>query len=216
MLFNGNKTSHGDDAGHRKEVLVRAVLLLLTAHVILPAEDWATVRDLYYKAVEGDRSAATRASALMDEMRRSKQNDPVLLAYRGSLLLLESSWAVAPWRKGKLAKEGLLMMDRAVESAPRDLQVRFVRGASTMRLPGFFRRGQQSASDLAEVAVVAADAVRAGKLEPRLATAALHYHAGNREKAGDRSAAREACSIAVSIAPKTPGAIACGVQLSTD
>jgi hypothetical protein len=123
---------------------------------------------------------------------------------------------MAPWRKGKLAKEGLVMMDQAVESAPRDLEVRFVRGASTLRLPGFFHRGEQSASDLAEVARLAADAVRAGKLEPRLATAALHYHARNREKAGDRSAAREACSVALSIAPKTPGAIACGTQLSTD
>jgi hypothetical protein len=211
-----DKTNHTLPEAHRIRVFVRAVLFTLIAHGIASAADWPTARSLYYKAVEGDRAAGARAVTLTDELRRSDQDNPLLLAYRGSLLLLESSWAMAPWKKGKLAKEGLAMMDRAVTLAPRDLEVRFVRAASSTRLPGFFHRADQAAADFAELAPLVADAVRSGKLEPRLGTAALHYHSLNLEKAGNRGAAREACSLAMSIAPKTPGAAACGSRLNTD
>lgn len=191
---------------------LRAVLLALAACGTVTAQDWTTIRGLYYRAVDGDRAAGARAAQLLDEIRTStsQSEDPLILAYRGSLFLLESSWAMAPWRKGKLAKEGLTMMDRAVSTAPTDVEVRFVRAATTMRLPGIFRRGEQSATDFAHIAPLVADAVRAGKLEPRLGTAALHSHALNREKKGDSLGARQACSLAVTIGPGTPAAIACG------
>ena len=184
---------------------------------MMTAQDWATVRGLYYRAVDGDRAAGAQAAQLLDQVRTStsQPDDALVLAYRGSLFLLESSWAIVPWRKGKLAKEGLAMMDRAVELGGRDVEVRFIRAATTNRLPGIFRRGEQSAADFAEIAPLVADAVRARKLEPRLGTAALHYHALNREKTGDSAGARQACSLAVAIGPKTPGGIACGTRVNT-
>jgi hypothetical protein len=195
-------------------VFLRALVLTLLVSGIAVGEDWTTVKGLYYKAVDGDRSAGARAATLLDEMQRSRSDDPLLLAYRGSVFLLESSWAVAPWRKGKLAKRGLAMMDRAVELSPRQIEVRFVRAATTMRLPGIFRRGEQSASDFAEIAPLVPDAVRSGKLEARLGTAALHSHAVNREEAGDHAGARQACGLAVELGPQTPGAAGCRTLLA--
>lgn len=177
------------------------------------AEPWQAARKLYYEAVEGNRAAAERATELFDRLRSAHPDEPRFLVYRGSLLLLESARALAPWRKGKLAKEGLLMMDRAVATAPDDLEVRFVRAASTMRLPGFFKRGDESERDIAYLASRVRDAHRSGKLDARLATAALLYHAGNREKKGDSTGANDACKTVLSIASDTPAAAACKERL---
>lgn len=179
------------------------------AIALAEAQDWTEIRRLYYQAVDGDHAAAERAATLMEGARATQSNSPLFLAYCGSLTLLESSRSMAPWRKGKLAKQGLEMMDRAIAAAPDDLEIRFLRAASTMGLPGFFHRSAESASDFAHLAPHVPDAVRSGKLEPRLGSAALHYHALNREKAHDRAGALRACRDAVRIAPNTPAAHAC-------
>jgi hypothetical protein len=215
VVFNKRKTSAGARR-HLLNVRVRAFLVTLLICSTVFAQNLPAIKALYYKAVDGDKASGARAAAELDKLRQTTPDDPLVLAYRGSVFLLESSWAMAPWRKGRLAKEGLAMMDRAVTIAPENLEVRFVRAATTRRLPGIFRRSEESAADFAHIAPRAADAVRAGKLEPRVATAALHSHALNREKGGDRTAAREACRIAVAIGPKTPGADACGALLPSD
>lgn len=170
------------------------------------------MRKHYYQAVEGDKSAAAKAVGIVERMLGSQPGDPLLLAYRGSLFLLESSWAMAPWSKGKLAKEGIAMLDRAVTSAPDNLEVRFVRGASTRRLPGFFKKADESAADLAKVASEVGEIVRTGAIEPKLATAALYYHALNRARVGDHASAQEVCTKAIRIGPGTSGAEACRMK----
>ena len=198
-------------------VFVRLLVLGTLAGGAVFGQDLAALKSMYYKAVDGDRDAGARAAEGFDRLRTGgREDEPLLLAYRGSLYLLESSWAMAPWRKGKLAKQGLTMMDKAVSLAPQDVEVRFVRAATTMRLPGIFRRGDESDADFATLAPLVAAAVRSGKLEPRLGTAALHSHAVNRDKAGDRTAARTACKEAIAIGPETPGAAACRKRLASE
>jgi hypothetical protein len=138
-------------------------------------------------------------------------SDPLVMAFRGSLLLLESSRSMAPWKKGKLAKDGLTLMDKAVEMKPDDLEIRFVRAASTRGLPGFFKRAEESERDLAGIA----GRVQAGSTEPRVASASLLFHAENLEKRKDRDGARRACSKAVSIAPGTPAAEKCRARYAS-
>ena len=183
-------------------------LLLLIFIAAQMDADVGAVRKLFYEAVDGNRESAERASKMLDALGTS---DARVMAFRGSLLLLESSRSFAPWKKGKLAKEGLTLMDKAVEIKPDDLEIRFVRAASTRALPGFFKRGAESERDLA----VIAGKVEAGSTEPRVASAALLFHAENLEKRQDREGARGACSKAVSIAPGTPAAEKCRARYAS-
>ena len=196
-------------------VFARACVTVLLTHSIVLGNNLTAVKNLYYKAVDGDKNAGALAASQLEVILRSRPDDALVLAYRGSVFLLQSSWTMAPWQKGKLAKAGLEMMDRAVALSPKNVEVRFVRAATTMRLPGVFRRGEQSEADFAEITPYLAEAVRMQQLEPRIASAALHFHALNRDKAGDPTAARDACRLAIAIAPATPGADACGSKLAT-
>jgi hypothetical protein len=215
VVFNKKKTSAGASA-HPIAVFVRVIVCTLFAYAVTHGHDWNSVKAHYYKAVDGDRGAGAEAVKSLDAMLRITPDNPTLIAYRGSLFLLESSWAVAPWRKGSLAKQGLTLLDKAIAMSPEDVEIRFVRAATTRRLPSIFRRGEESAADFAIVAPRAAEAVRNGKLDARLATAALHFHALNLEKAGDRTAARDACRTAIALAANTPGAEACGRRITSD
>ena len=137
---------------------------------------YATARARYYEAVDGRSEPLDVARALFRKLRDSGDNNPKVLAYAGSIELMEASRAFAPWKKGRLAKDGLKLLDDAVARAPQDLEVRFVRAASTFRLPEMFRRREQSEQDFAWLASRVSAAAASGALDARIAAAALHHH----------------------------------------
>jgi len=110
--------------------------------------------DDFFEGLVGDDATARRvepsidASVVAAEAVGSVEDDPRLLAYAGSADLLAARRATAPWTKWNRANEGLELLDRAVILAPDDPEIRFLRGASTLRLPGFFERGDVARRDL--------------------------------------------------------------------
>ena len=180
--------------------------LLLTVALVCGAADTSQVREWYYKAVDGDRQAARNAAAALTGLLASGLATPVQRAFAGSLRVLESGHTFAPWKKGKLAKEGLLELESAVAAAPNDLEVRFVRAMSTFHLPSFFKREEQSAADFKLLATAAPQAVATGKLEPRIAASALYHHGIFLERKGDKTGAEEAWKAAAQIAPQSRAA----------
>ncbi|MEJ7608478.1 MAG: hypothetical protein WKF37_19960, partial [Bryobacteraceae bacterium] len=98
---------------------------------------------LYYIAVEGSRDAAIASSRIFEKMYSQNPDSSGITAYLGSLRLMEASRTLAIWRKGRLANEGLSLLDRAVARGPDDLEVRFVLSATTYHLPPFFKREEQ-------------------------------------------------------------------------
>ena len=161
----------------------------LTVTLALAAAEatlYATARARYYEAVDGHSKSLGEARALFRKLRHADGANPKVLAYSGSIELLEASRALAPWKKGRLAKEGLQLLDDAVARAPQDLEVRFVRAASTFRLPEIFRRRAQSEEDFAWLASRVSAAAASGALEARLAAAALHHHRLIKEGASRR------------------------------
>lgn len=163
-------------------------------------------RQRYYEAVEGNQDALDESRNLLHKLRTKNPKDSLILAYLGSTLLLEAARAVAPWRKGRLAKEGLRMLDEAVKQSPENLDVRFLRGVSTSHLPSFFKRAQQSAEDFAWLAPRAPDAVATGRLDARLGAACLYHHGLALEKAGNLTGARTAWQETVRLGPGTRAA----------
>lgn len=194
----------------RLAVGLMCVLALAAADTDL----YSKARTLYYEVIDGNKDAHDRASELFKKLRDARGGDPKVLAYSGSLELLEASRAFAPWKKGKLAKAGLELLDDAVKRAPEDLEVRFVRAASTFTLPGMFHRREQSEADFTWLAPRVEAAAAAGALDPRLAAAALVHHGLIRERSGDKPGARTAWEIAARVGKGTPAGADAAKRLS--
>lgn len=158
------------------------------------------VRKLYLEATESNKPATVHD--LVERLRAAvgaHNAGPVMHAYLGSALVLESSGAHAPWTKGRLAKEGLEFLDRAVESAPDNWEVRFLRAASTYHLPRVFRRRDQCREDLKRL-----NSNLAGSApDERLTAAALHFHGNLQQEANDLAGARAAWTRAATLSPTT-------------
>jgi hypothetical protein len=158
---------------------------------------------LHYRGVEGDTAAAERAYGLLTQLESERPDDPVLRAYLGSAHLLAATRVWVPWQKGKLSLEGLTLLDQAVAQAEENLEIRFLRGASTYYLPFFFHREEKAAEDFAWVAARARSAVAADRLDPTLAAAAFFFDGECRAKRADYAGAYAAWQAAREIGPDT-------------
>ncbi len=187
-----------------------ASILLLTAllHGQAPESTPAfkQARTLYFQGADGDSKAYDRADQLFSQLREKHPNSPRIQVYYGSLRLVAASHTWLLWKKNALSREGIELMDAAVTAVPSDLEVRFVRAATTYDLPGFFHRKEQSAQDFAYLAERAPAAARSGALEPRLAAASLYYHGVFLQESGKPDAARSAWNQAVALAPQSRAA----------
>lgn len=159
----------------------------------------------YYRAVEGDSEAADRAMALLQEFRAAHIDDPLVMVYHGSLLLLRAGRSTSLDEKAEFTREGLTQMERAVEAAPRNVEVRFIRGMSSVNLPGIMGRRKVGEEDVAWVADRAVEAVEAGELQPAMAAAALTLDGKRLMKMGERDAALERWRRAILLAPESRG-----------
>ncbi len=168
-------------------------------------QKFGAARADYFHALEGDRSAELRAGDEFSVLERERPLDPTVLAYSGSLQLLEAAHTWAFWNKHKLATEGLEKIDHSLQLAPDNLEVRFIHGATTWHLPFFYHRKSQAESDFAFIAPRAESAAKRGTLPPPLAAAALDYYGQILADHSDTHGARAAFEAAVRIDKASPG-----------
>lgn len=195
----------------RAAACLLAVLSVAFAEQAALPPEFQQARELYYQGAPGNKQAYEEADKLFTELYRQRGNDSRIKVYYGSLRLLEASHTWVLWKKNGLSREGIQLMDSAVSEAPDDLEVRFVRAATTYDLPAFFHRKQQSERDfdfLVErfLAEHSAAAARGGALEPRLAAASLYYHGEFLQDAGKKDAAVASWKQAIVIAPRSRAA----------
>ena len=162
-------------------------------------------RQDYFADLKGDHVAEAKARASFDALSRDYPGDPLVDAYSGSLELLDAARTWALWDKHRLSNEGLSKMDQAVNRAPNDLEVRFIRAASTWHLPFFFKRRDQAASDFTFIAPRAEAAAKSGTLPPELAAAALDYYGQVLNNRSDNDHAKSAFEAAVRVDSGSPG-----------
>ncbi len=158
---------------------------------------------LHLAGVGGDREAAERGLELLIELNAKRPDAPRIVAYLGSARVLAATRMLAPWSKGRTCNEGLRLLDEAVESAPEDVEVRFVRAVSTFPIPRFFGRARQCAADLEWVGKRCRAAVDAGDLSADIAASALFHLGLVRDRDGDSPGARAAWREAVAVAPRS-------------
>ena len=190
---------------------MRSVLLFTVASLGLainqvPKQEFNRARALYYQGADGDKKAYDKASELFSKLRTECPNDAHVEAYYGSLRLLAASRTWAVWTKNSLSKEGIQLMDAAVKTAPENLDIRFVRAATTYSLPSFFRRKEQSRQDFDFLAGRAITAAHDGTLEPRLAAASLYFHGEFLRDGSKTGEAIAAWKQAIQLAPQSRAA----------
>lgn len=190
----------------RLAIALGVVCLARGNHEKLPSE-WQKARTFYYRGIDGDRAVYEAATRLFSQFYRDDQCVPLIQVYYGSLRLLEAGRTWALWKKNALSREGIRLMDDTVSAQPDNLEIRFVRAATTYHLPGFFHRKQQSKEDFAFLARFAVKAAQTGRLEPRLAAASLYFHGEFLEEAGRKDLASASFRRAIQLAPGSPAAI---------
>ena len=165
----------------------------------------AQARAEYFKDLAGDHDADVQARADFASLAQEQPGDAVVMAYSGSLDLLEAGRTWVVWNKHALTEQGLDTLDRAVERDPENVEARFIRAATTWHLPFFLHRHDQAESDFAYIAPRAENAVAAGTLPSELGAAALDYYGQVLIDRSDRAAARSAFEVAVRIDKSSPG-----------
>lgn len=168
-------------------------------------ERFQQARAAYFRDLQGDHDADVQARQDFEQLMRARPNDPTIVAYSGSLELLEAARTWAFWNKHTLAKDGLARMDEAVSMDPEDLEARFIRGATNWHLPFFFHRKQQAEDDLSFVGPRAEQAAATGKLPRPLAAAALDYYGEILQDRNQPQNARNAYQAAVRVDRNSPG-----------
>ena len=158
----------------------------------------------YFSSIEGHSDAGSRAQEAFARLEREHPGDPTVMAYSGSLELLEAARTWAVWNKHKLATEGLMKLDRSVALAPDNLEVRFIHGETTLHLPFFYHRKEQAEQDFAFIAPRAESAARQGTLPAQLAAEALNRYGSILQDRSDEASARAAYQAAVRVGGDSP------------
>ena len=188
------------------------LLLALTVHAQNGAfssqnyqQQLAEASEAYFQDVAGDHDADIKAHEEFSALRKEHPEDPVVAAYCGSLDLLDAARTWAVWNKHSLSEQGLGEMDNAVRQAPDNLEVRFIRAATTWNLPSFFHRKEQAEDDFAYIAPRAEAAAHSGRLTRMLAAGALDYYGRVLAGRSDRERAVQAFKAAIRVDQSSPG-----------
>jgi hypothetical protein len=106
------------------------------------------IKSLYKEGTKGNATAVQEANRLLERLRLDYPNRPLAEAYHGSIMLLIAKDKTKPLERLKWAKGGLKLLDKAVEGAPNDVRIRYLRGKSAYRLPEkHFQRTQMVIDD---------------------------------------------------------------------
>ena len=91
------------------------------------------VRTLYKKAAFSEEAA----EQLLEQLEAVDKENPVLLAYRASARMLMAKYAFSPFGKFSHFNKGKKMLQQAVDAAPEEAEIRFLRFTLQAETPGF-------------------------------------------------------------------------------
>ncbi len=166
--------------------------------------DVAEARRLHDASIAGSKDDVERAEAFLTAAIARSSSPAVLQCFLGSLLTVKSSKAFPGPSKLRYLKEGIRAMDAAVEAAPRDPAVRFVRAMNSQMLPSFCARRDAARADFR----VLVEQIGAPEVAARFDEAtlqAIYYYAGLAfKKSKEPAQAREAWERGFALGEATP------------
>jgi tetratricopeptide (TPR) repeat protein len=143
------------------------------------------IKALYRRGLAGDKQAVEECIAKLEVVSKREPSDQLARVYLGSALTLRSRDLPFGPKKLQALRQGLALMDEAVESAPNEPKVRLARALTTSALPSIFGRAKESRTDFK---LLATDADTTPRKFDRDDLPTIYYNAG---LAAKNSGARE-------------------------
>lgn len=144
------------------------------------------------QAVRNVDGAATRAVTTLAQAHALDPADAEVIAYLGSARTMAARDAWSPLTWIAEVREGLALIDRAVEAAPGSVAVRLVRANARLRVPAFLDGADHARADLELIARLGADTLSCPLVAEVHFKLAQTYRARND---GDRARAEWACAV---------------------
>ena len=107
----------------------------------------ANIHKLHSQSEDGDKKATKELITKLEKLTKENPQNYLLMAYLGSAYTLASRDAFPGPGKLKFLKTGLKTMDQAVDKAPNNLAVRFIRAVNNFHLPTFINRRDNARAD---------------------------------------------------------------------
>jgi len=105
-----------------------------------------------------DRSKLDAAFSVAEQTVKALPGNPIALVYKGSLAAQRAGAAFMPWNKLGYLREGMDLMDQALDMAVRPgtepdtlLEVRMVRALTNARIPSAFGRAAMARDDFTKI-----------------------------------------------------------------
>jgi tetratricopeptide (TPR) repeat protein len=95
----------------------------------------------------GDREAVKKAEKYLERLLSLNPENALAMVYYGSILTMKARLASQPWEAMEYIQKGFTQMEKAVLFDPGDPEIRFVRGANSIRVPDEFGRLSVSLED---------------------------------------------------------------------
>ena len=103
---------------------------------------------LYHNlGVEGDKKAVKEAFNYLERSCQLDPKDPLTLGYLGSTETLKARDTWNPINKIGFVKQGVKKIDKAIEMAPDEISLRFLRANNSLALPSFLHRDKFAKKD---------------------------------------------------------------------
>jgi hypothetical protein len=159
---------------------------------------------LHDTCIAGGTEEVRAAEVALQRWIEREPSDALARVYMGSLLTIKSSKAWIGPQKLRYLKEGVRMMDAAVEAAPDRPEVRFVRGVNSHQLPGFCGRRKTALDDFRILIEQLRDPNSRAAGFSAETRQAIYYYAGLVfQRADDVSLAREVWQTGLALAEHT-------------
>lgn len=129
---------------------------------------------------------------------RKDKNNVYTLGYYGSITTMMALTTDDGMRKSRYVKTGIRKMDKAIRMEPDNIDIRLLRGFSSVNLPKFFQRARYTIEDLEYVIK------KQSELSPEF-KAKLYFNIGLAHEIMDNvELARKNWKKAVQVSPKSP------------
>ena len=155
----------------------------------------------HHKAVEGDKKAVKEAEKLFKNALQIEPENPVILAWYGSVLTMKGRDAWSPISKLRYVDQGIKKMDEAVKNTPDDITIRMIRASNSLALPGFLGRVDFAISDCEYLLKLRE---KSPESFPDEILPQIYHNLGMAyQKKGEKEKAREALEKATELSPES-------------
>ncbi len=129
----------------KKLMIIWLLLFYSGAFASAPVIDINEVRVLYQRA-EKDEKSCTQMVGLLSQY---DVKDPLLLGYRAIGTMMMAKYTINPISKWSYFKKGKQLLEKAIDTDPNNVELRFLRFAAQTNIPAFLGYKEHIKSDKA-------------------------------------------------------------------